>query len=785
MSIQVKLRRGTTSQHSTFTGAEGEVTIDTDKDVVVVHDGTTVGGHPMVKASSLATVATTGDYNDLLNKPSAGLGSVTSVALTAPVGFSVSGSPVTTSGTLALSFDTGYSLPTNTKQSQWDTAYSWGNHATAGYLTSYTETDPIFSSHPAHNVTSTNLTEWAAAYNDKVNSASFDTATGVLSLNQQDGGVVTVDLDGRYLTSETDSQNLSWNGATGELSISNGNTVDLDGRYLTSYTETDPIVGAVDGLVKSNGSGSISAAIAGTDYLAPSAIGTTVQAYDADLTAWASVATSSKQDTLVSGTNIKTINGNSLLGSGDLVISGGGGSGTVTSVGLSLPSIFDVSGSPVTTSGTLTGTLASQTANKVFASPNGASGTPSFRSLVAADIPTLNQNTTGTAANVTGVVAIANGGTGQTTANAAFNALVPSQSGQSGKFLTTDGTNTSWATVSGGGSAISVSDEGTQITAGVTSLNFTGAGVTATASGNDVTLAITSGGISSADIQEFSTVGTSTWTKPAGAKTVHVVIFGGGGGGGSGRRRATGSIATAAWGGGAGGGGGRAEFWLSASALGSTESVVVGAGGTGGIARTVDDSTGANGGAGSASSFGSFSVRGGGSGVGGSASSGSGGLGGGSLGEFASANTTYSSTGGGGNSGAGAVGNRGGLRPGGGGGGGGFGASFATAFAGGGGALGGAILLSTNTLTTGGGGSLGPADSTTPGGAGANAPEYILGGSGGGGGGSGTSVSGSGSAGGAGGYPGGGGGGGGAGHGVDSGAGGDGGNGYVRVTTYF
>lgn len=70
MSIQVKLRRGTTSQHSTFTGSEGEVTVDTDKDVVVVHDGTTAGGHPMVKESSLATVATSGDYNDLINTPS-------------------------------------------------------------------------------------------------------------------------------------------------------------------------------------------------------------------------------------------------------------------------------------------------------------------------------------------------------------------------------------------------------------------------------------------------------------------------------------------------------------------------------------------------------------------------------------------------------------------------------------------------------------------------------------------------------------------------------------------
>jgi Cu/Ag efflux protein CusF len=134
MSIQVKLRRGTTSQHSTFTGSEGEVTVDTDKDVVVVHDGTTAGGHPLAKASSLATVATSGDYNDLINLPSAG--TVTSVALSAPTGLSVSGSPVTTSGTLALSFASGYSIPTTTKQSEWDTAYSWGNHASVGYLDS-------------------------------------------------------------------------------------------------------------------------------------------------------------------------------------------------------------------------------------------------------------------------------------------------------------------------------------------------------------------------------------------------------------------------------------------------------------------------------------------------------------------------------------------------------------------------------------------------------------------------------------------------------------------------
>jgi hypothetical protein len=55
-----------------------------------------------------------------------------------------------------------------------------------------------------------------------------------------------------------------------------------------------------------------------------------------------------------------------------------------------------------------------------------------------------------TQSDIGGTVAIANGGTGQTTANAAFNALAPSQTGNTGKYLTTDGTNTSWATNSGG-----------------------------------------------------------------------------------------------------------------------------------------------------------------------------------------------------------------------------------------------------------------------------------------------------------------------------------------------
>jgi hypothetical protein len=62
-----------------------------------------------------------------------GNGTVTSVALSVPTGLTVTGSPVTSAGTLAISNTAGYAIPTTSKQTDWDTAYGWGNHASAGY----------------------------------------------------------------------------------------------------------------------------------------------------------------------------------------------------------------------------------------------------------------------------------------------------------------------------------------------------------------------------------------------------------------------------------------------------------------------------------------------------------------------------------------------------------------------------------------------------------------------------------------------------------------------------
>jgi hypothetical protein len=100
-------------------------------------------------------------------------------------------------------------------------------------------------------------------------------------------------------------------------------------------------------------------------------------------------------------------------------ITGVTGVGTVTSVTGTSPVASSGGNTPAISLATAYGDTqnpyASKTANFVLAAPNGSPGAPTFRAIVAADIPTLNQNTTGTASNVTGTVAVTNGGTGATT----------------------------------------------------------------------------------------------------------------------------------------------------------------------------------------------------------------------------------------------------------------------------------------------------------------------------------------------------------------------------------
>lgn len=73
-----------------------------------------------------------------------------------------------------------------------------------------------------------------------------------------------------------------------------------------------------------------------------------------------------------------------------ITVPSGGGAGSVTSVGLSLPSLFSVSNSPITGSGVITATLVTQNAGVFFAGPaSGIAAVPNFRTLALADIPSL------------------------------------------------------------------------------------------------------------------------------------------------------------------------------------------------------------------------------------------------------------------------------------------------------------------------------------------------------------------------------------------------------------
>ena len=282
-----------------------------------------------------------------------------------------------------------------------------------------------------------------------------------------------------------------------------------------------------------------------------------------------------------------------------------------------------------------------------------------------------------------------------------------------------------------------------------------------------------------ADVQIFA-AGTTTWTKPTGAKFVSIQLLGGGGGGGSGRKDST--LATNCFGGGGGGGGSWISINVPASVLAATESVVVGAGGAGATAVSTDTTSGSAGTNGGTTYFtingstsNSIQALGGTGGGGGSTSAGSAGIGvlnanagaAGAAGTNAAFGNPISAIvsaqfGGPGGGGGGGVG------------------TANTAFDGGTGGR--------SNIWNSGGGTKGSADSgliATSGNAyPVAATGVLLAGSAGGGGGGGGSVVGGG--GGNGGFPAGGaGGGGGTRSGANSGAGGTGGAGVAIITTYF
>lgn len=216
------------------------------------------------------------------------------------------------------------------------------------------------------------------------------------------------------------------NPSNGQVLIYNASTSLWEKNNLTAGTAIGVTNGA--GSITINNTG-VTSAVAGTGISVSGATG-------------AVTITNSSPDQVVS-----------LTGAGTTSITGTYPNFTITSNDQYVGTVTSVTGtSPVASSGGTTPAIslasgygdtqnpyASKTANFVLAAPNGSAGVPTFRAIVAADIPTLNQNTTGTASNVTGVVAVANGGSGQTTAQAAMNTFAGATT--SGQYLRGNGTN--------------------------------------------------------------------------------------------------------------------------------------------------------------------------------------------------------------------------------------------------------------------------------------------------------------------------------------------------------
>lgn len=173
-------------------------------------------------------------------------------------------------------------------------------------------------------------------------------------------------------------------------------------------------------------------------------------------------------------------------------ISSGGGGGTVTSVAVAVPSRQSVSGSPITSSGTITISDNNESANEFFAGPSsGSAAAPGFRTIVAADLPVATTSALGavkpdgTTITISGGVISSSGGGGGITAQFGTAnpngvntpAYVQSNSAGNATSVTTSSSVTSGnllvvVAYAPGATGVSVSDTlGTSFTAAVNNVN--------------------------------------------------------------------------------------------------------------------------------------------------------------------------------------------------------------------------------------------------------------------------------------------------------------------------
>lgn len=184
---------------------------------------------PVTNGQALVYNATDGKWENATIQASGG--TVTSVGLSMPTGFAVASSPITSSGIIAVTFSSGYALPTTADVTKGVTAYGWGNHASAGYwgtsnhpttLAGYGITDAI----------STNSTWWGrsmvnGAVTGDMTSVGSITMSG--SINMASAQYIAFN-DGGYKNVLTFNNSIL---SIGYGTRKNGRTTQIQGNTLT------------------------------------------------------------------------------------------------------------------------------------------------------------------------------------------------------------------------------------------------------------------------------------------------------------------------------------------------------------------------------------------------------------------------------------------------------------------------------------------------------------------------------------------------------------------------